>query len=677
MSASRLSFALALLLGACPLLAVEGANAPIRPISILEWDAAIYVRAEVETDERTTETATSKTVTTEEEWNFEEGLEASVTGYVYHPNLMWWRVGIDLARTQESITLNGQEFKTNGDLRGYDISVLFLQEKPVSLWLFASKRDDVRDRDFSQNTRTTERRHGGELRYRGPFVATLLAEWIEQTETGDRLSTEEKTSHYRLVVTDQRDRDWLTEFTYDREETDRVNSFTPTGGGAATVTEFPDTTDEVQLTNLWRFGPEEPEKHTLSGQILLMRRRGFFENDVITADQRLDFVHSETLSTFYLASFNSDETVDQTDRVIDAEIGVVKNIYDSLDITFRVEGHDRSVGESGERRIGAFFEADYRKETPIGYYTSSLLVGREKEHEQFPSGQRTIIDESVTLIGTTFVALNENNVVPGSVVVTDITGTIFYATPGDYVLRTTGVVTEIRRVLGGLIGDGDTVLVDYITAASPDLTFITDHFTWEHRLEIKDTPVAVYGEYRLFDEQIVDGQDPGNLDRIRSFLGGVELDYKGFLLTLEHEQSQQKLSPPWRAYRASATYRTKLARDLALTVGANVETLEYLQAGQFGLQPGAESLDSASAHAALTAKLGRNSLLRFDVTLSDYSGRENRTELESSVSFEWRYAKLDFSVDAHYDMYTDQNLAGTTEDSGQSASLMVYVKRRF
>ncbi|KKN87884.1 hypothetical protein LCGC14_0254150 [marine sediment metagenome] len=665
---------LVLPISALPSVAEEQKKVPIQPLGLLDIGGALYTRVESVSDKRVTETATTKTTTTEDELIFEEGIELSVEGYIYHPYLLEWRLGLDLAKTQETITLNDLETKTNGDLRGYDISALLLQEKPVSLRLFASQTEDLRDRDVGQATRATEQRRGLELYVKGPLPSTFLLERIEIEEKGTRRTVEEDTTHIRVTVEHRPHRDWLTEFFYDREQTDEVSTFL-SATGVSPPQQFPDTKDEFNITNLWSFGPEDL-RHTLSGSANFLSRSGFFENRVTSIDQRLELAHTKTFTTFYAAALDINRTEAEEDQTFNAEIGFEKSIYDSLDIIVRGEIYHRAIEKSSERRRGLFFEADYRKKTPIGRYTSSLALGWERDVQNFNSGVQRVTDERVTLEDTTFLELDEKNIT-GSMAVTNEDKTITYAEIVDYILRVTGGTTEIRRTLGSLIGDGDTVLVTYVSQQSPHSIFTTDHVDWDHRLRLKKIPVILYANYRLRNEKLTHGEDPENLDREQSFLAGTQLDYKGLTTVLEHERQDQNLSPPWIANRVEVTYHRALARNLDLTVSGNLEWLRYLEARKFGLEPGAETLKTATGRLSLTTKVGRNAVLRFDSTLSRLSGRENRTEFQNSVSFEWRYAKLDFSVDAHYDTYTDENLSGTSKTTGKNASIMFYVRRKF
>ena len=92
-----------------------------------------------------------------------------------------------------------------------------------------------------------------------------------------------------------------------------------------------------------------------------------------------------------------------------------------------------------------------------GAYGNSLSI------PTFPQSERFNQDQSVTLNGLMFSFLTSGNVDDTSIVVTDTNNTLpAYIRGVDYQIRKTGEITEIARLGGGVIVDGQTVFVDYI-----------------------------------------------------------------------------------------------------------------------------------------------------------------------------------------------------------------------
>ena len=73
----------------------------------------------------------------------------------------------------------------------------------------------------------------------------------------------------------------------------------------------------------------------------------------------------------------------------------------------------------------------------------------------------SVIDESQTFNDPDPVILNEPNIILGSIVVTDITGTTVYQVNLDYTVLTFANRVELHRVPTGMISNGETVLIDF------------------------------------------------------------------------------------------------------------------------------------------------------------------------------------------------------------------------
>ncbi len=419
-----------------------------------------------------------------------------------------------------------------------------------------------------------------------------------------------------------------------------------------------------------RFGPEDT-KSTLSGRARYLNRKGFFPDEVITLEQRLDLVHTPTFSTFYHGVYNSEKTLTEKDVLALGEAGFLKKIYGSLNLGGRVTMSSRDFGTGTEDIVGAFLNADYTKRTDVGLYQAGLLLGREREKQTSVSGVKPVIDESVTLSGIAFVPLAEPNVLLGTIVVTTADHSFTYREGIDYDVDTVGVTTRIARLGGGLIGDPETVLVSYSVTAALQDTFNRTLIAWTNRLGLKWIPVWLYVDYRLRDEELTSGTDPGNLDRVATTLLGVEYRYQGLTATVEHEIRDERLSPSSTTDRARIQYQRKLSDALQVALGGNIERLRYSQGSKFGLAPGRDKLDVLGAFARVTARLRRSMLLLVEADYYDSTGQTNSQLTRVGVGLQGSYRSLDFSVQARHSIYQQEKTDGTRD------TLSFNVSRRF
>ncbi|MFO8015056.1 MAG: hypothetical protein R6X20_17350 [Phycisphaerae bacterium] len=645
---------------------VSAQSTPIRPLAVTGTGGEVFIEGTSGSHDETTGPGVE---TQEEDLFLEEGVEVRSEGYAYHPNLLDWTADLRLGFTQERITVDDTDRDSDGDLLGYNLTGLLLKEKPVSVRGFAARSEEIIHRDFARNFDLETEREGVEISTRGPAPMTLLLERHRLRELSDLRLDEEQVTHLRYAISHQPSPDTVLKLDYDHEETDQtITSFTT--AGPPTVDDLPDEADEVIVNATHRFG-EGPEQHRAAGHIRALDRRGFFPNRILAANSTLDLVHSDSLASFYRADYIQDDTETSRDRDLRGEVGATKEIYDSLDITGRGLWDRREFNEGEQTTVGGFLDFQYRKETPIGRYSSGLLLGHEETDLRSSTGTETVRGETVTLTGITFVPLDRLNVVGGSVQVMNLSRTITYVQGVDYLLQTIGARTEISRTAAGSILDGQVVLVDYTVQTAPRAEYDTEHLNWLHRLDLDAVPVAVYYEFRSLDDQLTSGEDPGNLDTEVSHLLGAELDHEGLRLVAEHEDRDQELFPPWTANRLRGSYTHPVSRQVDLSVGGYLERIEYEEAQAFGLEEDRDHLDTQRAYARVTAKLVRNLLVHGGVEHLETSGRENRRVLQVQCGLEWRYRDLEFSIDVRQAEYRQEQTDGTDR------TLFFSLRRRF
>ena len=647
---------------------------PIQPLGITQFGGDLLINGNMQTQ---SQTAADKKVTTESESFFDETLSIHSAGYIYHPNLLEWSSDIRGGLVQQSITVNGQTTVGPGQIKGYNISGLFLREKPVSVMLFSSDMRSFINRDFASSTDLRSTRNGGQVMLKGDVPMTLMFEKVTMDENSGLRTDQRTTRHTRFTASQQKFRDAQIEFFYDHEETDEIITFRPSQGGQQTTDRLPYKRDEADLMSLTKFGPAEYQS-TLGLHGRTMQRLYTFPERIRSGDFNLNLAHTKNFSTFYRGSYSEDQTEANQERNADGSVGFSQKVYDSLNITGHVDGQKYQFSDGMRTQKGEFLSLDYQKKTPIGRYSSSLMLGVQDTSVQTKNGVQRIRGESVTFIGfLTFVPLNGRNIIPGSIRVwKDANRTTEYkAGPGnDYDLHPIGATTLIEPLPGSPLGLGpfDTVLVDYSVTAAKLATWQTDFSTWDNRLQLPEgIPITLYYNFNRQADHLMRGDDPGNLDIQTGRLGGAQFEQWGLTLTGEHETRDMKLSPPTTANRARVQYMAHIARDVDLSLGGSNEHLMYRNAQQFGMQPGRDRLYTLQGFARATFRLHRNLLFHMDAEYDKTQGLENRVLKHVGVGVEWSYRDLEVSVEARQSNFVQERT------TGQSQSLLFSVRRRF
>lgn len=639
---------------ACALYAQRAA--PIQALNITGLEGDLMLDGHYRNDEQT---LGSGRVSTDTDSFLREELGLQSNGYFYHPNLVDWNASVRLGLSQQRIEIDGEKYDSDGDVTGYNLSALLLKEKPVSARVYARKTDDFIDRSFARRIEMNSRVTGAEVYYKGAVPMSLLYEQRDDYEESDIRTDDESSQLWRFQADDERDPDRYTQLVFEHEDIDKTATFF-LEGQPPIIQDLPDRRDDLRVSNRWYF-QDGSYRHSLFGQTRVLRRRGSFNNDLFSFNQRLELQHSDTLSTFYHVQASEDDTDVQDEERLEGEAGFIKQYYQSLTVTGRVFAVDNTIDASTDQTIGTFFDLDYRKYTPIGRYTSTLGIGTDREKQTTESGQLSVIDEVHVLAGVTPQQLHEPNVVPGSVVVTDSTNTVTYIEGLDYRIQDFGQFSEIVRLVGGSIPDGAVVLVDYSSGAAENARIQNNRINWRQRLQLGESPFALLSEYRLRDEKLMSGDDPGNLNREETMLFGLEYRLEPFTIVGEYETRDERLSPSSRAYRVRGTYDQVFNDTMTTTLGADYEKLNYTDAQDFNLEPGRDYLDRYRVYGHASVKLRRDLIGRLEASYSDMKGRENDRLARVGGSLDFRRGNLTFTINAYHEEYKQEDETGTSD----------------
>lgn len=615
-----------------------------------------FIIGDYETDTRNQTNNSTKTSSL----FMQEGIELKTDGSIYHPNLFNWFGEMRLGFNQQDIDTDGTQRKSDGVLLGYDLDGTLFRQKPLSIRMFSSYNQSHTNRDFNEPSEYESMNHGFQLRHRGTLESSFLFEYDRRIE--DSISRESDKTTYRAEFETRYKRENIDlELRYEHEQTDEMLG----------DNDLTSDSDELEFTNDLRFGEGE-RQHSLSGRTYFNTRTGFFTTDTYGISQRLNLRHTETFTTFYNGEFRRTTTEGVDDEIILGSAGFTKSIYDSLDITGRATYDQQTFTGGEEKRYGGDLSLSYRKQTPIGRYSSSLLMARRWVTEDTDSGTRSIIGESLTYADDfdTTADLNETDVVIASIEIFSTDRTITYLEGYHYdILESGNEVTIIRNLPpvgpysppGGTTSTPDampnSVIVDYTVERALSGEYHDDRIIWTHRLHIESLHLTPYVTFEYFKETLIVGIDPGNLQHRTSIRAGIEYSHNGFFAGYEYETTDSRLGLAYDSHRIDAQYVKSIGRDMNLSIGADAQWLTYAESDLLAADE-EPYLNSYHAHGQFTQRINRNLLWRVRADWHDISGRQNTMNAELSTRLEWRYRQLEFSVNGRYRVFEQGDTDG-------------------
>jgi len=215
------------------------------------------------------------------------------------------------------------------------------------------------------------------------------------------------------------------------------------------------------FTSNWRLGSRD---QLYIDQTANFNRRDNPDVTDLNFAPRIRWLHSSTLESRYAYSFNQSERPDTLVKNRAEMASAALHYSPTPTLNGFVRAHvDRSEekGRLMQDAIGLTSRGSYKKTFRRSQLNVSLGLGYELKDRESLATEISIIEEVVVLVGTLPISLSRDFVIGDSVIVRNETSTQILDEGVDYRLIEIGSQTQIERLIGGSILDGETVLVDY------------------------------------------------------------------------------------------------------------------------------------------------------------------------------------------------------------------------
>ena len=591
-------------------------------------------------DERSDEGLGGGPFTSSELWK--EELLIRTRSYVYHPALLEMEISGGPTLVQYGYESDQGDNSGRETLFNYDAWLNFLERKAYPFSVFVR-------RDHPEITtgllgrflaRTDEYGMRGVVR---PTLVPMMFFW-------DASHLESEGSGFGATVDDVVDRASLrTSLPYKDVNNLRLDvnwneRESRSGSPGLPIQESMIETLTTQLSGGNVFGDERAVR--LNQHLYLLqqetRTANTTEVDNLTYNGNLRWQNSDRVNTYGNYRYNDQERTGSWSRSQDISAGASFKAQSG----FTVNGNgnfssNESPGFSRDR-TGAVVLANYNLPLAFGSFGLSGTVGLDRTDQESTSDTSAVFDESIVLVGIVPVALNEDFIVAGTVIVTNIALTQTFIEDIDYRLVTIGSTTTIERIVTGNIVDGEEVLVSYDYLTGGTVEYDTRRYGISANLNLF-THANLFVRFDDTENDIISGiaTTPLN-DRTLVEIGG-RVDYPlagGWLLGGDYRYTEQdeNISPfdrtSYDVYVQTASYGNTSVR-----FGVHRETTDY--------ERSREDVDLARYLLTITSRLpGGIHLTYRGVHGEDDGGSIFREDLRHSLQLDWRYRSVLFSLRA-------------------------------
>jgi hypothetical protein len=426
---------------------------------------------ENEEEKRTIQDTETKTTT----HDIRENVPIGTGGWVYHPNLMKYRLTLEPEWRQESFrksrseTGSTQNSDRDTSVLAYDAETTFLNQKPCSLDIFANRSTRKIDLSYTQDTDIDTETWGSRLKFSNAVLPVTVSFINRKSDQTGFYDSDEDRDQLQITIRHhlKRSDSSLNILQDDTEKTTRWTLNTADINSKTTNAEFTNTflltgDERVRLDSLLYLGRAEYNDVKMDTRLVT-------ENFFWTLGKNLLAQYTANLNRREVDGF---ETKENTHRAL-----LTHRLGDSLTTNFGagVSYNDYDGGSMDRYRSDLGFH--YRRPIPWGNIELGARYNYEKSTRS-GTGKVIPVEERHVLATGEEALLGEADVAVESIVVTDLTGTIVYVENIDYMIFEVGPDVRISRSLLGAISDGQEVSIRYnhrVDAGYDDTRFGQDY----------------------------------------------------------------------------------------------------------------------------------------------------------------------------------------------------------
>lgn len=421
------------------------------------------------------------------------------SGLVLGRRLLVVRGGMVLGLRQDRTVTSGLAAPTAGRVLDYEVSGDLLSTKPYSVAFGASRSDSLFTPKLGATTITQRSSANVTMRLRNlPLAPTLSMQRFhvdQQTSSGDRaIHTVETRETYSFTGAQ---RSGWQSLSMAWKYNDRRNDLVP---GSGLQTHSASLEQNIRLPWLDTDG--------LQGSLQFFRREG------TARTTRLNIVENLTLRIFpsltSTLGYRFSERHERGRVFVSTTMSgsLSHSLYQSLATSLSASSTANRQPSGRASRVSLGYGLTYRKRI-IGGGKLGIRYSGGKQHENnaVADNELDVLQERHEgRLGVPF-TLAEPHVVPGSIVVSDETGSLVFQPGVDYLVEFIGNIVEISTTPEGRIDDGQILLIDYRVLTAPFTRSVDTRRVFGFSVDYG--PIAVSYRTSSIGHDLLEGDDGG------------------------------------------------------------------------------------------------------------------------------------------------------------------------
>jgi len=595
-----------------------------RDFEIDRFDSSLEFYSRYQNDKIEQNGATTRT---DSELLFRETVGISTRAFIGHRNLIDLTADASLGFEDNFIDSDTQGLRDEHEselFSQFDINALILGKGPAPLTVFARRHESLLERAFAGSIDSETSEFGASVQLFAETVPTTLRYSHRIENLSDQLG----------IVDDDRVEDTIT----------ALSIWAPAPGHRVTLDYDLDFVDEKRsnsqtnftrhngiLTHEWDFG--EKDEHDLRSSLLVREQTGDFEESTLRLNEALTLNHSDTLRTRYNLTLEDREVSGQVQRLAQGRATIRHELFDSLVTTASIGASRVDLPNDNFTRdeYDGAFGLEYTKRVPFGRLDASAALAGLRVDESERGSIIRIFDAPRVLNSGVPALLIGNTILEDSIVISDLSGSIFYVDGLDYSSTAFTDRVELLRIITGSIFENQTVLVDYSLGPDEAATIETYTSSFAARYTIDEGALTGFSPYAEYSDTSQTIDPVGSRLPIESTMLRYGVDYRLGQLTFNVEQEDRDSTvSPFDALRASARFDQRLGLNSYVTVNFSHENFDFRD------DRGEIKLNRAFAEGVQQVASGLDLRLRLLYRLEEDTVAGDTEGFEQALELNWR-----------------------------------------
>lgn len=503
---------------------------------------------------------------------FQQTLELSTGGGVVSRNFLEWKGSLTLGLEEEWNTSSGTGSGGSGNstsygiVTEYDLSASLLPKSFLPTTYWARRDESFINRTFAALLRSTSTEYGASVTVASPQVPTTLRVYrSETTQSSLNGAPTLRLSQDNVDLTSQ----WFID---DHQRLSLTYQFTAAQQSDPNNDVVTTDTHRLSIDHVYAF--DANNRDTLTSRLDYYTQEGTYPYERFRIDESLRLHHTDRFETFYNYSYSEQSSETSATSTHSGSAGFQHRLFESLNTVGRVQASQTSQSAGGgSEGYGADISSTYSKRTAIGRLTITGNLGMTDTAYGAGTAPQQIINEPYVFVDPLPIRINRQNIRPDSIVVFNSTGVIRYLEGIDYTVDAQAQFVEIRRVLGGNISNGDSVLISYEVDPQPAYDSGTTFYGIGVRFDFDEATMlnglGIYANYYHQEQSLRSRGGILTLIPDNTTVTSVGAEYRIWKLRFIAEQEwRESTISPENSLRFEARYDDRFSNRSALTLTA-------------------------------------------------------------------------------------------------------------